>query len=84
MGGAFEWLDNLTTQVGNVAGKAVEVVGRVAETTAAERAAETQNDQNAVRPVATAQVAFSGGQVWLYVGIGAAVLLTAVLVLRRR
>jgi len=83
MSGVFDWLDTLTTQAGNIAGKAVDVVGSVAASTAAERAADTQNDQTAARPVATAQVAFSGGTVWLYVGVGAAILLAAALLLRR-
>jgi hypothetical protein len=83
MSGVFGWLDTLTTQVGNVAGKAVDVVGSVAATTA-QQAADTQNDQTKARPVATAQVAFSGGQVWLYVGVGAAVLIAAAVLLRRR
>jgi hypothetical protein len=71
MAGVLDWLDNLTTQVGNVAGRAVDVVG------------QTQNDQTAARPVASAQVAFTGGSMWLYVAAGAAVLIGAVILLRK-
>jgi hypothetical protein len=83
MSGAFEWLDTLTQTVGTVAGKAVDVVGKVAESTAA-KAADTQNDQTAARAVATAQatapVAPNPG---MYIGIGAIVLLGAVILLKR-
>lgn len=52
--------------------------------TQAEQAAKTQVDQASAKPVATAQVAVSGsGSTWLYIGIGAAVLIGAVLLLRR-
>lgn len=83
MSGVFDWLDNLTTQVGTVAGRAVDVVGSVAQTSAAAQAANTQNDQTTARPVATAQVSWSGGATWLYVGLGLAVVVGAVVLLRR-
>lgn len=84
MAGVFDWLDNLTTQVGTVAGRAVEVAGAVAQTTAATQAANTQNDQTAARPVASAQVSWSGGTAWIYVGVGLAVIVAAVVLLRKR
>lgn len=83
MAGVFDWLDTLTTQAGNVAGRAVEVVGNVAAANAAAQAADTQNDQTEARPVASAQVAFSGGSGWMFVGLGVAVLLGVVLLVRR-
>lgn len=50
----------------------------------AETAAKTQNDQTAVKPVATAQVSLSGSANWMWIGIGAAVLIGGIWLLRRR
>lgn len=74
MSNAWDFLDGLVGAAATV----------ISSKNAAEAAANTQNDQTAVRPVATAQVAFSGGQMWLYVGIGVAVLVGAVILLRKR
>jgi|GEM_PF-3460543 len=85
MSGAFDWLDNLTTQVGNVAGKAVDAVGAVGAANAAANAAKLQNDQTAVKPAASLQATVSGnGSVLLWVGIGALVLVGGYLLLRKR
>lgn len=85
MSGAFDWLDNLTTQVGNVAGKAVDIVGQVGAANAALKSAQLQNDQTAARPAASLQATVSGsGNMMLWVGVGAAVLVGAYLLLRKR
>jgi len=81
MSGAFDWLDNLTTQVGNIAGKAVDAVGNVAQ---AAETAKAQTDQAAVRPAASAQVSLSGSSTVLWVVGALAVGLVIFLVVKRR
>jgi hypothetical protein len=85
MAGAFEWLDNLTTQVGAVAGKAVDYAGQVAVTNAAVQAARTQNDQTAVKPASVLQASGTGGiSPWVWVAGAGVLALGVVLLLRRR
>jgi len=80
--GALGWLDTLTNNIGAVAGKAVDVVGQVAQASAA---AKAQTDQANAKPVASAQVALSGsGSTLLWVGVGLVVIIGAVVLLRRR
>lgn len=85
MSGSLGWLDNLTTQIGTIAGKAVDVVGSVAQTQATQVAkAQTDPRATSATPVASAQVAFSGsGQTLLWAGLGVAVLVGVVLLIRK-
>lgn len=84
MSGALDWLDSLAAGVTNVAGKAVDVVGAVAtaKATQAAQTAQTQTEAQTVQPIASAQVSV-GGNTLLWVGIGAAVLIGAIVLMRR-
>jgi hypothetical protein len=78
---ALSWLDNLTTQVGNVAGRAVDVVGTIA--TQSRQADAAQTEQRAALPVSTVQAPQGNdNKLYLAVGIGL-LLLTAVVMLRK-
>lgn len=83
-GGVFGWLDTLTEQVGNVAGKAVDVVGTVARAQP-DQVARTQTDPRLVLPVSGAQAAAPNlSAVLPWVALGVAVLVVGVLILRSR
>jgi len=83
MAGAFDFLDNLATQVGNVAGRAVDVAGNVAQATAAQQAARAQNDQTAVRTTAVAQSA-PANTTYMWLAVGAIVLVAVVVLIKVR
>lgn len=83
MAGIFEWLDTLTTQVGTVAGKAVDVVGSVAAQRASATAAAVP-DQSSASPAATLSGGLSfGGNGLLIAGVAAVVIVAAVIALRK-
>jgi hypothetical protein len=85
MSGVFDWLDNVTTQVGTIAGKAVDVAGKIATDTAAIKAANTQNDQTPVKATAVLQGTAAGGlPTWVWIVGGLVVVGGAVLLLRKR
>lgn len=86
MTGVLDWLDNVTTQVGSIAGKAVDVVGNVS-VAQADRTAKAQTDPRAVSavPVASLQAGpmnLNGVLPW--VALGVAVLVVGVLILRSK
>lgn len=83
MAGIFEWLDTLTTQVGNVAGKAVDVVGDVVKQRAGDTAA-AQYDEQRAQTAATLSGGLSfGGNGLLIAGVAAVVIVAAVIALRK-
>lgn len=85
MSGAFDWLDTLTSNIGNVAGKAVDVAGQIAtEKYKAEQLAAVRADQSAVpytSPIQTAGVGLTVSPVLLLGGMVAVVAL--VLLMRK-
>lgn len=85
MAGAFDFLDTLTSNLGDVAGRAVDAVGAVASAKiAAEQARATQPDITpvaATSPLQTATATLGFNPLWL---IGGVVTVGALVLLMRR
>lgn len=85
MAGAFDWLDTLSSSIGEIGGKAVDAAGNVASAKiAAEAAKATRADTTpvpATSPLQTATTTFPVNPVWIGVGLVAVVGL--VLLLRK-
>lgn len=77
MAGAFDWLDTLTTQVGNVAGKAIDAAGDVAtakiESEQRRAVAGDMSPVPATSPLQTARPGIVVSPAWVVVGLAAAV-----------
>lgn len=77
MAGAFDWLDTLSSQIGDVAGRAVDAAGAVATAKIeAEQRRATIGDTSPVPATSPIQTAMPGiviNPVWLGVGVVAAV-----------
>lgn len=77
MAGAFDWLDTLTSQIGDVAGRAVDAAGAVATAKIeAEQRRATIADTSPVpstSPIQTARPGMVLNPVWIGVGLVAAV-----------
>lgn len=88
MAGAFDWLDTLTQQTGDVLGRAVEAAGAVATAKIeAEQRRATIGDTTpaaATSPIQTARPGFVvEPQMALMLGIGVAVVIGAFVLLRK-
>lgn len=77
MAGAFDWLDTLSSQIGDVAGRAVDAAGAVASAKIdAEQRRAVIGDQSpvpATSPIQTARPGIVVNPVWVGVGLAAAV-----------
>lgn len=83
MSGVFDFLDNLTTQAGAVAGRAVDVVGQLA-TANGNNAAKVPDQQEAARAATLSGNVSLGGNTLLWVGIGVVAVGVLYMALRRR
>lgn len=81
MAGAFDWLDTLASQVGVVAGKAVDVAGNVA---VAKATAGATADATPVGGTSPIQNALSGANPYLIGGLVLAVVVGAFVLSRRK
>lgn len=72
MSGAFEWLDTLTSQIGDVAGKAVTAAGAVASAKiAAEQTRATAADTTpppSTSPTQTAKLVYQDHKMMIFAG----------------
>jgi hypothetical protein len=87
MAGVFEWLDTLSTQAGQVLGKAVDAAGAVA-TAKIEREAERSvigdtSPVPATSPIQTAQPGIVIDPQWVVIGAGVALAVGLLFVLRK-
>jgi len=77
MSGAFDWLDNLSSQAGQVLGKAVDAAGAVATAKIeAEKQRALKPDQTpvpATSPLQTASPGFGVNPLWVFAGVAAVV-----------
>lgn len=84
MSGLFDFLDELGTQAGNVAGRAVDAASQVAIARVNADSAARVADQSAAAPAATLSAGLNlGGNTLLWV-IGGALLIGAVILIARR
>ncbi len=73
---ASDTLDFLDSLIGTA--------GSIYSTNAAQKAAQAQQDAQAVKPVASAQVSLGGsGSTFIWLGVGLVVIVGAVMLLRR-
>jgi len=85
MSGAFDWLDTLASNIGDVAGQAVSVAGQVAtEKYKAEQLAAVRADQSAVPTTSPLQTAGMGLTVSPVLLLGGAVAVVALVLLLRK